>query len=114
MDSPLPGRLRAARLAAGMTQRQLGEYLGMEPNLASARMTQYEKGQHAPNFLMLKQLSEALDVPIPYFFCEDDTVAELIIELDKLDSEERQKLLQQLKNRTAPESGESEPEPSDD
>ncbi|NYT75127.1 helix-turn-helix transcriptional regulator [Halomonas sp. QX-2] len=99
MDSPLPRRLRAARLAAGMTQRQLGEYLGMEPNLASARMTQYEKGQHAPNFQLLRRLSEALDVPIPYLFCEDETVAELILELDKLSPTERQKLLEQLKAR---------------
>ena len=102
MDSPLPNRLRAARQAAGMTQRQLGEYLGMEPNLASARMTQYEKGQHAPNFQLLKRLSEALEVPIPYFFCEDDTVAELILELDKLDPAERQRLLEQLKKGSAP------------
>lgn len=102
MDSPLPDRLRAARQAAGMTQRQLGEYLGMEPNLASARMTQYEKGQHAPNFQLLKRLSEALEVPIPYFFCEDDTVAELILELDKLDPAERQRLLEQLKKGSAP------------
>ncbi len=102
MDSPLPDRLRAARQAAGMTQRQLGECLGMEPNLASARMTQYEKGQHAPNFQLLKRLSEALEVPIPYFFCEDDTVAELILELDKLDPAERQRLLEQLKKGSAP------------
>lgn len=102
MDSPLPDRLRAARQAAGMTQRQLGEYLGMEPNLASARMTQYEKGQHAPNFQLLKRLSEALEVPIPYFFCEDETVAELILELDKLDPAERQRLLEQLKKGSAP------------
>ncbi|HAA45030.1 MAG TPA: XRE family transcriptional regulator [Halomonas sp.] len=102
MDSPLPNRLKAARQAAGMTQRQLGEYLGMEPNLASARMTQYEKGQHAPNFLLLKRLSGALDVPIPYFFCEDDTVAELILELDKLDPAERQRLLEELKQGGAP------------
>ena len=102
MDSPLPDRLRAARQAAGMTQRQLGEYLGMEPNLASARMTQYEKGQHAPNYQLLKRLSEALEVPIPYFFCEDDTVAELILELDKLDPAERQRLLEQLKKGSTP------------
>nr|WP_290697909.1 helix-turn-helix transcriptional regulator [Halomonas sp. UBA3074] len=102
MDSPLPDRLRAARQAAGMTQRQLGEYLGMEPNLASARMTQYEKGQHAPNYQLLKRLSEALEVPIPYFFCEDDTIAELILELDKLGPAERQRLLEQLKKGSAP------------
>ncbi|CAM4159839.1 helix-turn-helix transcriptional regulator [Vreelandella rituensis] len=101
MSSPLPGRLKAARQAAGMTQRQLGEYLGMEPNLASARMTQYEKGQHAPNFQMLKRLSEVLKVPIPYLFCEDDTVAELILELDKLDQAELKNLLAQLREGTA-------------
>lgn len=98
MGSPLPGRLKAARLAAGMTQRQLGEFLDMEPNLASARMTQYEKGQHAPNYQMLKRLSQVLDVPVPYFFCEDDTMAELLLELHKLDQKELESLLVQLKH----------------
>ena len=41
-------------------------------------------------------------MPIPYFFCEDDTVAELILELDKLDPAERQRLLEQLKKGSAP------------
>lgn len=99
MKSPVPGQLKAARLAAGMTQRQLGEHLGMKPNLASARMTQYEKGQHAPNFQLLKRLSGILDVPVTYFYCEDNTATKLTMELHRLDDKERQQLLQDLQKK---------------
>lgn len=61
-------------------------------------MTQYEKGQHAPNYQMLKRLSQVLDVPVPYFFCEGDTMAELLLELHKLDQQELESLLVQLKH----------------
>ena len=50
MTSPLPIRLKAARLAAGLTQQQLGMHIGLEPDTASIRMNQYEKGKHAPDY----------------------------------------------------------------
>ena len=50
METPTPSRLKSARKAAGLTQQQLGMALGMEPNTASARMNQYEKGKHALTF----------------------------------------------------------------
>ena len=45
MDNPTPLRLKTARKKVGFTQQQLGIALGMEPNTASARMNQYEKGK---------------------------------------------------------------------
>ncbi|XGA81391.1 helix-turn-helix transcriptional regulator [Halomonas sp. CH40] len=108
MKSPVPGQLKAARLAAGMTQRQLGEHLGMEPNLASARMTQYEKGQHSPKFQLLKRLSDILDVPVTYFYCEDNTASKLTMGLHRLDDKERQQLLQDLQKRSSSDSDSSD------
>ncbi|MCF7512718.1 helix-turn-helix domain-containing protein [Pseudoalteromonas sp. L23] len=96
MESPTPLRLKEARKAAGYTQQQLGIALGMEPNTASARMNQYEKGKHAPDFTTMKRIADELGVPVAYFYCEDNTLAELIRALGKLTEEEQKELLKAL------------------
>ena len=97
METPTPSRLKSARKAAGLTQQQLGMALGMEPNTASARMNQYEKGKHAPDFLTMKRIAKELDVPVAYFYCEEDVLSELICVLGKLKKEEQIELLNKLK-----------------
>ena len=97
METPTPSRLKSARKAASLTQQQLGMALGMEPNTASARMNQYEKGKHAPDFLTMKRIAKELDVPVAYFYCEEEILAELILELGKLDTTSLEKKLQELK-----------------
>ncbi|ALU44893.1 MULTISPECIES: helix-turn-helix domain-containing protein [Pseudoalteromonas] len=97
MESPTPLRLKEARKAAGYTQQQLGIALGMEPNTASARMNQYEKGKHAPDFTTMKRIADELGVPVAYFYCEEDDLAELICELGKLNSDSRKALLEHIR-----------------
>ncbi|MEQ2355464.1 helix-turn-helix domain-containing protein [Pseudoalteromonas piscicida] len=97
MESPTPLRLKEARKAAGYTQQQLGIALGMEPNTASARMNQYEKGKHAPDFTTMKRIADELGVPVAYFYCEEKVLAELIMELGKLDTRQLELKLQELK-----------------
>ena len=58
----------------------------MEPNTASARMNQYEKGKYAPDFLTMRRIAKELDVPVAYFYCEEDVLSELICALGKLSS----------------------------
>jgi len=93
METPTPSRLKSARKAAGITQQQLGMALGMEPNTASARMNQYEKGKHAPDFLTMKRIAKELDVPVAYFYCEDNTLAELIRVIGTLTETDQKELL---------------------
>ncbi|MCK8121482.1 helix-turn-helix transcriptional regulator [Pseudoalteromonas sp. 2CM32C] len=97
METPTPSRLKSARKAAGLTQQQLGMALGMEPNTASARMNQYEKGKHAPDFLTMKRIAKELDVPVAYFYCEEDVLSELICVLGRLSSTDQKELLMKLK-----------------
>ncbi|GAA77959.1 helix-turn-helix domain-containing protein [Pseudoalteromonas sp. BSi20495] len=97
METPTPSRLKSARKAAGLTQQQLGMALGMEPNTASARMNQYEKGKHAPDFLTMKRIAKELDVPVAYFYCEEDDLAELICAWGKADQNDKAKLLDSIK-----------------
>ncbi|MFH6953361.1 helix-turn-helix domain-containing protein [Pseudoalteromonas sp. XMcav1-K] len=104
MESPTPLRLKEARKAAGYTQQQLGIALGMEPNTASARMNQYEKGKHAPDFTTMKRIADELGVPVAYFYCEEDKLAELIRGWSNMSEDARNQIIQIAKDN----SGESD------
>ena len=69
----------------------------MDENSASGRMNHYEKGRHIPDLTTLKKIANELNVPLNYFFCEDETTAELVIEISKLDTEKKLILIQELK-----------------
>ncbi|GAA59879.1 transcriptional regulator [Pseudoalteromonas sp. BSi20652] len=96
METPTPSRLKSARKAAGLTQQQLGMALGMEPNTASARMNQYEKGKHAPDFLTMKRIAKELDVPVAYFYCDCDELAKFIFDYSKATDEQKTKIKELL------------------
>ncbi|HIF9250977.1 MULTISPECIES: helix-turn-helix domain-containing protein [Photobacterium] len=83
METPIPIRLKWARKAAGYTQQQLGMELGMDPNTASARMNQYERGKHTPDYQTMQRIGKVLKVPTAYFYCDDDRIAMKLIELFK-------------------------------
>lgn len=68
----------------------------MEPGSASGRMNHYEKGRHTPDYTTLKRIAEELDVPVAYFFSEDEISAELICLIAKLKEKEKLKLIQEL------------------
>ena len=70
----------------------------MDENSASGRMNHYEKGRHIPDIATLKKIADELNVPLNYFFCEDETTAELAIEISKLDTEKKLELIKELKS----------------
>ncbi|WP_042145928.1 MULTISPECIES: helix-turn-helix domain-containing protein [unclassified Pseudoalteromonas] len=96
MDNPTPLRLKTARKKVGFTQQQLGIALGMEPNTASARMNQYEKGKHAPDYLTMQRIAKELDLPVAYFYCDDDLLAEVICAVASLSATEQQEILSNI------------------
>ena len=96
-NSPLPQRLLEARTRKGISQRELGIRLGMEPGSASGRMNHYEKARHTPDYPTLKRIADELEVPVAFFFCEDEVTADLICLLEKLSNEDKKKLLLSLK-----------------
>lgn len=76
--SPLPKRLKEARLASKLSQKELGIVAGIDRFSASPRINQYETGKHTPDFLTLKRLAEVLSVPTAFFYAEEDKLAEII------------------------------------
>ena len=97
ITNPLPLRLKQARTAKGISQKQLGIQLGMEVGSASARMNQYEKGKHTPDYKTLKAMANELGVPVAYFFCESESTAELLCLRDKMSEDVKADLVKRLK-----------------
>ncbi|KLV09236.1 XRE family transcriptional regulator [Photobacterium aquae] len=95
-DNPIPTRLKEARKKAGITQKELGIRIGMEPSSASGRMNHYEKGRHTPDIGTLRRMADELNVPLNYFFCENELSATLACIIDKMSDEEKAALLASL------------------
>jgi transcriptional regulator with XRE-family HTH domain len=71
-------RLREAREAYGISQRNLGVEAGLDDFVASTRINRYETGVHQPDLQTLQRLAEVLGLPVAYFYAEDDELARLI------------------------------------
>lgn len=74
----LPYRLKEARLRKGLSQQKLGILAGIDEATASARMNQYERGIHVPDFELVCRLAEVLEVPSCYFYTLEDELARLV------------------------------------
>jgi transcriptional regulator with XRE-family HTH domain len=95
--SVLAKRLKAARLRAGLSQEKLGILAGIDEMSSSARMNQYERGKHAPDWLTVERLAAVLDVPVAYFYATDDDAAELLLAFYALAPEARGRALELIR-----------------
>lgn len=89
-------RLREAREARGVSQKQLGILAGIDEFVANARINQYERGKHVPDLLMAERLSQELGIPVSYLFEPDNNLASLLRLAGRLPTNKLQKLLQRL------------------
>ena len=62
--------------------------IGMDEGSSSARISRYETGTHEPPFATAASLADALHVPVAYFYCDDDRVADLLILCANLDDDQ--------------------------
>ena len=93
--NPIPERLKEARYRAGLSQRSLGLLVGFDPASASSRMNHYEKGRHVPDIDTLRRMAAELNVPLNYFFCDDQTTAELALLISRMTDEERRRYMRE-------------------
>lgn len=75
----VPKRLKEAREAAGLTQKQLAELVSVEGVNLTSRMSNYEVGRFSPSFDFIVRVAKALNYPEYYFYILDDDVAELLL-----------------------------------
>ena len=86
--------MREARLSVGLPQDKLGVLIGLDEQTASARMSRYENGIHAPAFSTAEKIATQLGIPVAYFFCPDDGLAQLILNYSRLSGFEQQLILE--------------------
>ena len=61
-DTPTPALIRSARLALGLTQKQLGEAAGYADSTAQPFVAAWEAGERPVPRDKIKQVAEALGV----------------------------------------------------
>jgi transcriptional regulator with XRE-family HTH domain len=93
VSSTFSRRLKAARLAAGLSQKGLGIAAGLDEFVASTRINRYERGIHVPDPVMAAQLAKALGVPRAYFYADDPALANIILAYAALDRSKRARVL---------------------
>ncbi len=86
-------RLKTARERLGISQMELGVLAGIDEYSASARINQYERGKHTPDFSTAGNLGKVLGVPAAYFYAEDESLGDLIVLFEKLNAAERESLI---------------------
>lgn len=86
-------RLRAARNRAGIPQDKLGVTIGLDEGSSSARVSRYETGVHEPPFATARILAAVLKVPVAYFYCEDDRLAEFLVQYQGLAESKKREIL---------------------
>ncbi|HLB56389.1 MAG TPA: helix-turn-helix transcriptional regulator [Coxiellaceae bacterium] len=91
--SPISKRLKEARIEAGISQKKLGIAAGIDEFGASARMNQYEKGKHSPDFGMVQRIAKILKVPSAFFYTTDNSLAHLLKAYAKLNDKQKKKLI---------------------
>ncbi|MDA5534906.1 helix-turn-helix transcriptional regulator [Yersinia mollaretii] len=89
----LTKRLKEARLRAGLSQEKLGILAGIDEASASARMNQYEKGKHTPDFEMACKLAKVLDIPVSYLYTPDELAAKMALIFHCLNKQEMDEII---------------------
>ena len=80
-------------MKAGLSQERLGVLADIDEMSSSARMNQYERGKHEPDFSMVERIARALNVPEAYFYAKDDDAAWLLLAFHQMHASDRESLL---------------------
>jgi transcriptional regulator with XRE-family HTH domain len=86
-------RLKEARMAAGLSQKQLGIQAGLDEFVASPRINRYELGVHKADYKIVQRLAQLLNVPTGYFYTEDDALANLMVLYYRLSARKKNELI---------------------
>lgn len=89
-------RLKEARGRSGMSQKKLGEAIGLDPGVASTRINRYELGVHQPDLDTSARLAKVLGVPLAYLYAQDDRLAQMILAFSKLSKADQEQLIKKM------------------
>lgn len=94
MPEPSPRALFAARLVQArqlrvLSQRQLGDRMGLGKDKGSSRINRYEHQVTAIGFDNLDTLAQVLEVPVAYLLADDAAMADAILAMSQADESQR-------------------------
>lgn len=95
-EPPISKRLKELRIEAGLSQKKLGILSDIDEFSASARVNQYEKSKHVPDFSTLQRFAKVLKAPVCYFYAEDDDMAEIIRLFGNFSSDKKASVIRKL------------------
>ncbi|MDX6041279.1 helix-turn-helix domain-containing protein [Scandinavium lactucae] len=84
----VPKRLKAARKAAGLSQKELAELIEVDGSNPRSRLSNYEVGRFTPSFDVIVRIAKVLDYPESYFYTIDDGFAEKILQYHRTKNSE--------------------------
>ncbi len=90
-------RLKSARLAKGLSQKKLGILAGIDEFVASTRINRYEQGVHQASIDVVHQLAKALEVPPAYFYTDDEDLALVLFNWNRIDNDLKAALINSFK-----------------
>lgn len=90
-------RLKKARLALGISQRELGRRIGLSEDVVSNRVTRYELGTSEPDFETASKMAKELGVPLAYLLADNDALADIILSVANMSPTEQRKTAAELK-----------------
>lgn len=97
LSSTFTKRLKEARLALGISQRELGRRIGLSEDVVSSRVTRYELGTSEPDFATVGRLAKELGVPLAYLLADSDLLADIILSAANMSAVEQRKLAAELR-----------------
>ena len=98
-ESPLDvwtKRFKQARLASGLSQKDVGIAAGLDEFVASTRINRYEVGVHQPDYQMATRLARVLEIPVAYLYCDNDEMASLMLAFHRAPKGARRTAIQVL------------------
>jgi transcriptional regulator with XRE-family HTH domain len=93
-------RLVQARQLRGLSQRALGDRMGLGKDKGSSRINRYERQVTAIGFDNLEKLAEVLDVPVAYLLADSASMADAILALSKAGDRQRATMAAAIKGLT--------------
>lgn len=97
-EPPISKRLKELRVESELSQKKLGILAGIDEFSASARVNQYEKAKHVPDYSTLKRFAKVLKAPVCFFYTEDNDMAKMIRLFGQLSAAKRSKILKALES----------------
>jgi transcriptional regulator with XRE-family HTH domain len=92
-------RLAQARALRGLSQRALGEALGLGKATGGVRINRYESQASHPDIETAARIAKELDVPLAFLYAESDDLADWILAYTKLSKADRKRAMAELKAR---------------